>query len=108
MDSKKKLTLAWTVAGILAVLLAITLFFLMNPERNLGTVLQEGKEDVSAQRDRVEEACNGTDTQSKARCQDELNELSDILRDFSRDINRATSTMERQQVQVEIGTTTLR
>ncbi len=92
MDSKKKLTLAWTVAGILAVLLAIALFFLMNQPKDLDTVLQEGKEDVTAQRDRVAEACNGDDAKSQAKCQDELQELSDILRDFSKDIDKATST----------------
>jgi signal transduction histidine kinase len=92
MDSQKKLTLAWTVAGILAVLLVISLFFLMNQPKDLDTVLQEGKEDVTAQRDQVAEACNGSDAQSKARCQDELQELADILRDFSKDIDKATST----------------
>lgn len=91
MDSKKKLTLAWTVAGILAVLLVIALFFLMNPERSLDQVLQDGKEDVTTQRERVSEACDGT---SQAKCNRELEDLANILRDFSRDINKATSTME--------------
>ncbi|MDP2158506.1 MAG: hypothetical protein Q8K68_12455 [Nitrospirota bacterium] len=93
MDSKKQLTLAWTVAGILAVLLAISLFFLMNPERSLDTVLQEGKEDITAQRERVAEACDGS---NPTECNRELEELSTILREFSKDISRATSTMEVQ------------
>ena len=97
MDLKKKLTLAWTVAGILAVLLVISLFFLMNREKDLGTVLQEGKEDVSAQRDRVAEACNGTDEESAKDCNEELDELADILREFSRDIEKATSTAPAAQ-----------
>ena len=91
MDSKKQLTLAWTVAGILAVLLAISLFFLMNPERTLDTVLQEGKEDITTQRERVAEACDGS---SPAECNQELEDLSTILREFSEDISRATSTLE--------------
>jgi hypothetical protein len=92
MDTKKQLTIAWTVAGILAVLLLISLYFVMNPKKDLGTVLQEGKEDISAQRDRISESCNGTDTKSREDCQKELDELADILRDFSKDIRRATST----------------
>lgn len=91
MDSKKKLTLAWTVAGILAVLLVISLFFLMNQEKDLGTVLQEGKEEVTAQRDRVAEACDGTDPDA---CNRELEDLSNILKEFSKDITKATSSMK--------------
>jgi len=94
MDSKNKLTLAWTVAGILAALLAITLFFLMNPEKSLDTVLQEGKADVTEQRDVVAEACDGTD---KSACDRELEELADILKEFSVNIDKATSSAERAQ-----------
>jgi hypothetical protein len=96
MDTKKQLTIAWTVAGILAVLLIISLYFVMNPKKDLGTVLQEGKEDISAQRDRIAESCNGTDEQSREDCQKELDELADILRDFSNDIRRATTTPASQ------------
>jgi len=97
MDTKKQLTLAWTVAGILAVLLVIALFFLMNPKKDLGTVLQEGKEDITEQRDRIAETCSGTDADSKADCADELEELADILRDFSKEIDKATSTAPTAQ-----------
>jgi hypothetical protein len=92
MDSKKKLTLAWTVAGILAVLLVIALFFLANQPKDLTSVLEEGREDLTEQRDRIAESCNGTDAASKEECQDRLEELSDILREFSRDIDKATSS----------------
>jgi len=92
METKKQLTIAWTVAGILAVLLLIALYFVMNPEKSLDTVLQEGKEDISAQRDRIEESCSGTDAASQEKCQDDLDELADILRDFSKDIEKASST----------------
>ncbi len=92
MDTKKQLTIAWTVAGILAVLLLISLYFVMNPKKDLGTVLQNGKEDISEQRNRIRESCNGTDTKSREECQRDLDELTNILRDFSKDIRRATST----------------
>ena len=91
MDLKKKLTLAWTVAGILAVLLAVSLFFLMNPEKSLNTVLEEGKQDVTEQRADVAAACEG-DSADKAKCDAELDELAQILREFSRDIDKATTT----------------
>jgi len=92
MDTKKQLTLAWTVAGILAVLLVIALFFLMGERNDLGSVLEEGREDITAQRDEIREACNSTDEASRARCNESLEELADILREFSLEIERATST----------------
>ncbi|MBU2103546.1 hypothetical protein KKD81_00605 [Patescibacteria group bacterium] len=92
MNTKKQLTLAWTVAGILAVLLIISLFALLNPKKDLGTVLQEGKEDITTQRARIAEVCSGPNAGSKSDCQDELDALSQLLRDFSADINKATST----------------
>jgi len=97
MNTKKQLTIAWTVAGILAILFLVALYFAMNPQKSLGTVLQEGREDISEQRDRIKESCEGTDAASQADCQDELDELADILREFSRDIERATSTAPAAQ-----------
>lgn len=91
MNTKNKLTLAWTVAGILAILLIIALYFVMNPKKGLETVLQEGKEDITQQRGRIAEACEGTNADQND-CKNELDELADILRDFSRDIDKATST----------------
>ncbi len=93
MDMQKKLTLAWTIAGILAVLLVISVYFVMNPKKDLATVLQEGKEDISAQRDQIRLNCSGTDGTSKAKCQADLDELTEILKEFSKDIKKASSTM---------------
>lgn len=92
MNLKKQLTIAWTVAGILAVLLIIALFVILNPKKDLGTVLQEGKDDITAQRARIAEVCSGPNAGSKSDCQDELDALSQLLRDFSNDIDQATST----------------
>ncbi|KND46995.1 MAG: hypothetical protein AB199_01005 [Parcubacteria bacterium C7867-004] len=93
MDTKKQLTLAWTVAGILAVLLVISVYFIMNPKRDLDTVLQDGKEEIAAQRDEIRKNCANTDDLSKKRCQKDLDELADILKDFSKDITKASSTV---------------
>lgn len=97
MDTKKQLTIAWVIAGILAIGLIVALVALMNQQKDLGTVLEEGREDLTEQRVRIAEACENEDVASQARCQDALDELSDILTDFSRDIDRATSTAERAQ-----------
>lgn len=91
MTQKNKLTLAWTVAGILAVLLIIALYFVMNPQKDLQTVLQDGKEDITEQRDRIAEVCEGSEANQND-CQDELDDLADILRDFSRNIDKATTS----------------
>lgn len=89
MDTKKQLTLAWAVAGVLAIALIVALVALMNQDKDLGSVLQEGREDLTEQRDRIAAACESTDTESQERCQDELNRLSDLLREFSQNIERA-------------------
>jgi predicted MarR family transcription regulator len=96
MNANAKLTLAWTVAGILAVGLIVALIALANREPDLGTVLEDGREEVTAQRDRIREACNGTDAASQRACNEELEDLADILREFSQEIDRATSSVEVQ------------
>ncbi len=97
MNTKKQLTIAWTIAGILAVLLLIALYFVLNPKKDLGTVLQEGQQDITAQRDKIRADCNSTDLDKKAACAADLQDLSDILREFSKDVAHATSTAPTAQ-----------
>lgn len=97
MNTKKQLTLAWTIAAILAVLLVIAVYFVMYPKKDLGTVLQEGRNDIVDQRERVRQSCSGTDAESKRLCDEELTNMIDILQQFSKDIKRATSTVPTAQ-----------
>lgn len=95
MDTKKQLTIAWSVAAVLAIALIVALVALMNQEKDLGTVLQDGNENLTEQRDRIASACEG-DAASQERCQEELNRLSDILREFSQNLDRATPSPAAQ------------
>jgi len=88
MDKKEART-AWIIAGVLAVLLVIAVIFWMNAKKDLDSVLQEGKEDITVIRDRIAVDCRATDTAAKERCQDHLEDLEDVLREFSEDIEEA-------------------
>jgi hypothetical protein len=75
MHIKKQLTLAWTLVAVLAVLLAIAGYFLANPTPK--------ESNISAQKDVVRESCSKTDQASKDICAKELQDMSDMLREFS-------------------------
>lgn len=73
---KKQLTVAWSLVVVLAVLLVIALFFLANPKPAKDA-------NITAQRDVVREYCTKTDQESKDNCAKALQDLSDMLREFS-------------------------
>lgn len=83
--------MAWTVAGVLAVIVIILLAFMIydwNQRRNdLGYVIDEGTSNIAEQREVIRARCS--DDLTSAACQDALADLSDILEDFSRDFSRA-------------------
>lgn len=88
MDTKEART-AWIIAGILAVLLVIAVMLWMNAQKDLDAVLQEGKEDITVIRDRIATDCYATDAASKDRCMDHLDDLEEVLREFSDDVEEA-------------------
>jgi transcriptional regulator of NAD metabolism len=75
MNIKKQLALAWTLVGVLAVLLLIAGYFLTNPAAK--------DENVTVQRDLIREHCSQTDASSQEACAKDLQKLSDMLREFS-------------------------
>lgn len=90
MNTKKQLTIAWSICAVLAIALIAALVVIMDQKKDLSTVLEEGSSTITEQRDRIAAVCEGTDTESQNRCQDELNRMANILREFSRDLQRAT------------------
>lgn len=89
MDREQNRT-AWIIAGLLAVLLIVAVFMWMNTREDLEAVLMQGNVEITNIRDKVARDCaEGTDT---ARCQDALAELEDILLEFRRDVQEATTT----------------
>lgn len=75
MNTKKQLTLAWTLVVVLAVLLAISGYFLSSPNASKGN--------ISEKQDLIREHCAGTDPASKEACAKDLQDLGDMLREFS-------------------------
>jgi hypothetical protein len=95
MDTKKKLSVSYAVIGVLAVALIVSLFFNFHEPATLGSVLENGKQDITAQRDKIREDCSSTDAAVRKQCGDDLQELADILREFSKDLDKATTTPSR-------------
>jgi flagellar basal body-associated protein FliL len=81
MNIKKQLNVAWAIIVVLAFLLIVALFFLANPRGQQDT-------NITAQRDLVREYCTKTDQESKDKCAQELQDLSDMLRTFSTDLTK--------------------
>ena len=88
MDRQEART-AWIIAGILAVLLVIAVIFWMNAKKDLDTVLAEGQADIGAMRDKIAVDCHASDADSKKRCQEDLDDLSSILTEFSKNLDKA-------------------
>jgi hypothetical protein len=90
MNQNEKNT-AWIVAGILLVLLIIVGYLWISTKADLNTVLENGKQSIAAQRDQIAKDCQGPDANQNA-CQSDLAQLSDILKDFSANIQQASTT----------------
>lgn len=88
----------WIIAGILAVVVVIMLFMMWNDANNkdLGNVLEEGRTSIIDMRAEIEKKCQGPEANERE-CQDALADLSDVLEDFSEDVNEASTTAPTPQ-----------
>lgn len=75
MKTKTQLTFAWSLVVVLAILLAITGFFLMKAGSS--------NQNISEKRDAIREHCSQSDAESRSACAKDLQEMSDVLREFS-------------------------
>lgn len=95
MDTNRNNT-GWIVSGVLAVVIAILLFMMWQQwdrgQKDLATVLDEGQENIMDSRARIAALCNGPQGTAAPACQDALDDLADILRDFRDDLDNATTT----------------
>lgn len=86
----------WIVSGVLAIILVILLGLLLKQqydlEHNLDYVLDRGGDKITAVRAEITETCTGESPLEQDRCQDSLERLSDILREFSDDLEYFTPT----------------
>jgi hypothetical protein len=80
---------AWIVAGVLGFIVLVLLIYIgsVSSNDNLGSVLDEGRSTIGAERQEIRERC--ADNINSSDCQEALEELTDILRAFNRDLTRA-------------------
>ncbi len=83
MTLKQQLALAWTLVGVLAVLLAIAGFFLSDARVQ--------NKNITEKRDLIREHCVATDAESKALCAQDLQDLTDLLKEFSMEMAKGAT-----------------
>jgi len=81
----------WLIAGIAIVLLVIVAWLWMGTKRDLESVLADSRADIADQRAVIAEKCTGPQA-DKEECDEALDEMADILREFSADLNTAATT----------------
>lgn len=86
----------WILSGILGIIVVVLLIILMGywnaDDRELGNVLEQGEANLAEVRAEVGEKCTGPQGTNSTACQDALDELSDVLQEFSEDLETATTT----------------
>lgn len=90
MDTRESRT-AWIIAGILFVLLLIVGYLWLTTPRDLETVLEDGYDNIVAQRMELERACRNNNPREEE-CQQEIRDLTQLLQEFTAEINAATSS----------------
>jgi tryptophanyl-tRNA synthetase len=90
MNQNEKKT-AWIVSGILLVLLVIVLYLWVSTKADLNTVLENGKISIKAEQAQIAEDCQGAKA-DKAACKQDLADLSDILKQFSANVQEASTS----------------
>lgn len=84
--------LGWTLAAVFAVVAVVLAGFLWyemdRRAHDMAFILEEGKDRITDARAELARECEGSDV-DQASCQAALDELADILRDFSRNIEDA-------------------
>ncbi len=87
---------AWAVAAVLGVIVIILLAVMAkgqhDREQDPDYVLDRGGSRIAEVRAEIAEKCEGADPYDQADCQDALEELSDVLGDFTEDLRRLNAT----------------
>jgi len=93
MDTRES-KIAWSVAGVLAVLLGVVAYLWYTTHLELADVLAAGREDIAAQQAQIREKCGKNDMASRAECHEALQSLASILVEFKDRLAVATTTDE--------------
>jgi len=94
---KQNASMAWTIAGVLAVVVIILLAMMATSwqdkqPKNLDDVLRNGKEDIAELREKIRMDCAKTDDAGKKKCEKDKEDLTDLLKEFSTDVTYSTTT----------------
>jgi hypothetical protein len=94
---QKLVTTRW-IAGVLGVLLVIAIIIIWNDHKTITALEAPARQNITAQRDIIREDCTATDADSRLKCADDLQSLSDLLAQFSKTIHTgsASSTLPVQ------------
>ncbi len=88
--------LPWIVSAVLAAILIIVTFLWLDAVNKLDNG------NLSAERDLIREYCTKTDDASRALCQQELDDMTNMLETFAKDLKKPSV---KGQVQVVSSTT---
>lgn len=88
MDTRES-NIAWWISGVLLILLIIVGYLWLSSKQDLSTVLANGHDAISAEREQIQKDC--VDQNSLA-CKQDLSDLESILQEFSDNLRQATVT----------------
>lgn len=86
----------WLIAGVLLVLLVLVVWLWLGVKRDLESVLADSREEITSQREVIAETCQGANADPEE-CDAALEEMADILREFSADLETAATTSVEMQ-----------
>ncbi len=92
---EKKLTLAYALAVILALMLVAAILFIIKDHKTIQTLKADAAQNITAQRDVIREDCSASDAGAAKRCADDLQNLSDLLSKFQ--VTNPTATTTRMK-----------
>ncbi len=92
---EQKSTMSWIIAGILAIaviaLASIVWHQHQEKQKDIDHVLSEGYENIALVRAQMQIKCEGP-ARNDAECEEALEDLAEILRDFGQDLSQASTT----------------
>jgi hypothetical protein len=88
-DAAKGWMISTIVLAIVVVILLIMMWSNWNSRHDLDTVLNNGSDNVAAMKAQIQTDCQGANA-DQARCDADLNQLSDVLKEFSANLTTAT------------------
>lgn len=83
-------TTGWMItSGVLSIIILILLILLWNAwsDRDLASVLEDGRENIVLAREEMNERCRGPEATEES-CSEALGKLSSILEEFSKDLKQ--------------------